>query len=384
MLFSGYTSLRSALPFCLGLSLLAAATLRADDQTTPKETTANNSGGEQRLRVGTRVSPPFAYQNMHGDWTGIAIDVWRLIALEQKLDYELVVFTSLPELLEAVPEGKIDVAIGGLTITSQREDFLDFSHPFIASSLGILSLEERGSPWLNVARRFFSWPFIATLGSLFLVLLISGALLYVFERRRNPEQFHPQALRGIGDALWWSAVTMTTVGYGDKAPVSLPGRIVALGWMFISVIMLSTFTASIVSALALETNDTSIRGIQDIKPGQVGTLAGSTSYDILEILNLEPQHGESMQDLIGQLKSRSIKAIVYDVPFLEYAIRNQPRGTFVITPLPDQRQDYGFAVRSGSPLRNTINLSLLDLIRDPRWSVIRQTYRSDDLVLPGH
>lgn len=384
MLFSGSSTLRTVLGVCLGLTLLTSTALRATDQTNGSSNPTDEGGGEQRLRVGTRVSPPFAYQNMHGDWTGIAIDVWRLIALEQKLEYDLVVFSSLPELLEAVPEGKIDVAIGGLTITSQREDFLDFSHPFIASSLGILSLQESGSPWLNVARRFFSWPFIATVGSLFLVLLISGTLLYIFERRRNPEQFHPQAVRGIGDALWWSAVTMTTVGYGDKAPVSLPGRIIALGWMFISVIMLSTFTASIVSALALETNDTSIRSIRDLKPGQVGSLEGSTSHDILEILNLEPQQGESLQALIGQLKSGSIKAIVYDVPFLEYAIRNQPRGTFVITPLADQRQDYGFAVHTGSPLRNTINISLLDLLRDPRWSVIRQTYRSDDLVLPGH
>ncbi|MGO2102628.1 MAG: ion channel [Psychroflexus halocasei] len=44
---------------------------------------------------------------------------------------------------------------------------------------------------------------------------------------------------------------MTTVGYGDKSPLSLGGRIVGLIWMFMAVIILSSLTAGIASALTV-------------------------------------------------------------------------------------------------------------------------------------
>lgn len=51
----------------------------------------------------------------------------------------------------------------------------------------------------------------------------------------------------IGDALWWSFVTTTTVGYGDIAPASLGGRIVAVCLMVIGIGFLSTLTGTISS-----------------------------------------------------------------------------------------------------------------------------------------
>lgn len=51
----------------------------------------------------------------------------------------------------------------------------------------------------------------------------------------------------IGDALWWSFVTTTTVGYGDIAPSSIGGRIVAVCLMLIGIGFLSTLTGNISS-----------------------------------------------------------------------------------------------------------------------------------------
>ena len=58
----------------------------------------------------------------------------------------------------------------------------------------------------------------------------------------------PEAnIRTAGDALWWAFVTVTTVGYGDKYPVTAEGRLVAAVLMTVGVGLFGTFTALLAS-----------------------------------------------------------------------------------------------------------------------------------------
>ncbi|MCX6270423.1 MAG: ion transporter [Bacteroidetes bacterium] len=54
-------------------------------------------------------------------------------------------------------------------------------------------------------------------------------------------------IKSAEDAIWWSLVTVTTVGYGDKYPVTTEGRIIGAVLMFVGVGMFGTFTAYIAS-----------------------------------------------------------------------------------------------------------------------------------------
>ena len=76
-----------------------------------------------------------------------------------------------------------------------------------------------------------------------LMALGLGALAVLDAERTAPGA----TITNFGDALWWSAATVTTVGYGDFYPVTLEGRLVALVLMVVGIGVVGTVTASIAS-----------------------------------------------------------------------------------------------------------------------------------------
>lgn len=76
------------------------------------------------------------------------------------------------------------------------------------------------------------------------VLLVFVAALAVLDVERSAPDAN---LTGFGDALWWAFVTMTTVGYGDYAPVTGTGRLIAAVLMLSGIALLGVVTATLAS-----------------------------------------------------------------------------------------------------------------------------------------
>ena len=76
-----------------------------------------------------------------------------------------------------------------------------------------------------------------------LLSVLFGIIIWMVERFYNDE-FPNSFIKGAGTGVWWSLVSMTTVGYGDVVPRSLPGRIIALIWVFIGVMIACVMTAT--------------------------------------------------------------------------------------------------------------------------------------------
>jgi voltage-gated potassium channel len=62
------------------------------------------------------------------------------------------------------------------------------------------------------------------------------------------EVLSPNSFESFGDALWWAATTVTTIGYGDVVPATDGGRVIAVFVMFTSVATVSLTTAVITAA----------------------------------------------------------------------------------------------------------------------------------------
>jgi len=318
------------------------------------------------LIVGTKEAPPFAMKNPQGIWTGISIDLWHKIAKDLNIAYKFQEM-DLRGLLDEVANGSLDAAVSALTVTTEREKLLDFSHPYYVTGLGIAVASTSKSPWLAVLKRFFSLKFLAIVVSLTVLLLALGSLVWWFEHKRNPQQFGGKLSEGIGSGFWWSAVTMTTVGYGDKAPVTAGGRLVAFIWMFGAIILISSFTAAITSTLTVTKLASPVHGPGDLPSVIVGTVANTTSESYLRDHRISFRTYKTAPEGLLALIDNRIEAFVYDKPILRYLVNKSFKGAIEVLDATFERQDYGIALAQGNPLRESINRVLLAKIRVTEW-----------------
>ncbi|MGK7395437.1 MAG: transporter substrate-binding domain-containing protein [Candidatus Cyclobacteriaceae bacterium M3_2C_046] len=324
------------------------------------------------LVVGTKSAPPFSIKNDDGSWSGLSIELWESIAQDLDIQFEYREY-DLEGLLQSVNQSEIDVAIGALTINDEREQFLDFSHPYYVTGLGIAVKANQGNLW-GVFDRLFSVQFFQAVGGLVIILLIFGFLIWLFERKRNPEQFGGKAIEGIGSGFWWSAVTMTTVGYGDKAPSSLGGRIIALVWMFMALIVISSFTAAIASALTVNELSSSIQGIEDLYKSRVATIQNSSSESFLNERDIWYKTYETPLQALNALAAEDVDAVVYDKPILQYILQQEIGDQIRILPQDFKPVHYGLAFPSRSNLREPVNVEILQLTVQPEWRDITAKY----------
>ncbi|SEG85290.1 voltage-gated potassium channel [Nonomuraea solani] len=84
---------------------------------------------------------------------------------------------------------------------------------------------------------------VVYVGGTALFMAIVGSIAVLDVERHNADG----NIKTIGDALWWSLTTMTTVGYGDRFPITSEGRLVAAGLMLTGIALLGVVTAAIAS-----------------------------------------------------------------------------------------------------------------------------------------
>jgi len=328
------------------------------------------------LIIGTKPAPPFSMQNDAGKWRGISIQLWREIAKELKLKFKFK-NQSLKELISEAEAGKLDASVAALTITAKRESRIDFTHPFFTSGLGIaVRSKDRSSAWSTITR-IFSMGMVKVLLALLVLLSVIGIIIWFFERKRNAEEFGGGVAEGIGNGLWFSAVTMTTVGYGDKAPKTLGGRLVGLVWMFASIIIISSFTATITTTLTVSRLESSIKGPKDLVDKKVGTVPNSTSAAFLKREGIAIKHYPTVLAALQGVSKGEVDAAVYDAPIMRYLAKSKLRGRVRVLAATFERQDYGFALPNNSRLREEINRVLLKKISHASYKNIVKRYLGD-------
>ena len=295
------------------------------------------------IRIGYTRAAPFIIDEKE-ELDGISIWLWEQIANSLNLEYK---YVQLPfdQILKGLEDGSIDASINPLTVTSERNRKMCFTYSFFASNSTIVV--RKGSS-LERARLFIqstvSINFLRGMLALIIIIALFGVITWLFERKNNPTQFRP-GFMGLWDGLWWSAVTMTTVGYGDKSPKSTGGKIIALIWMFTAILFISGFTASIASSLTVNQMASNPKTIEDFKSRTVGTLKASGTMEYLKThLFKNIQQYNSLKAGLEALKNKEIEAFLYDEPILRYLIGKEDLyKKLEILPIKFDLQFYAFA-----------------------------------------
>jgi glutamine transport system substrate-binding protein len=99
---------------------------------------ASSAAASKELVVGCDTGfRPFVFIGSGGSYTGFEVELWRIVAERQGLAYRLIRM-DFRSLIPALAEKKIDVALGGISISAEREQLIDFSYPYFHSSLRLL------------------------------------------------------------------------------------------------------------------------------------------------------------------------------------------------------------------------------------------------------
>ena len=312
------------------------------------------------LKIVVKPVRPFAFEE-NGELQGYTIDLWKRIAAEAGLQFEMKTVDSIPGLIELVRTGQADVGMGAISITPEREKLLDFSHPFYESGLQVLARSSGNNGGLAAFQVLLTGEIWKVCGIILLTVLAVSNVLWFFERRINPESFPEGYRKGIGESVWWAVATLISGGCENKAPVGIAGRVVAIVWMIGGIFLTAFITASLSAAMTATTLSNEVADVSDLRGSSVGTIAGSSSESYLTRAAFNVVGFRTVEDAIAALEAGRVRGVVYDEPILRYYLATNPGLKLRLTGPTFDRSAYGFALPIGSPNRKIINEAFLKL-----------------------
>ena len=272
------------------------------------------------IKIAIKQFPPFVFKD---SLKGFCIDMANIICGKHNLKPIFIRYKSVPELLNAVETGACDIGFSGITITAEREKRVDFSQPFFDSGLMIAVRSEPVSQAAIIFKLMLKVIGLSLLVFLIGLSVVAHCIWYLEKDDTDIKSFTSAYRLGILEAYWWAVVTMTTVGYGDKYPKKVSGRMVAALWMVISIVWFAGFTATLSSALTVDRiQHGEIKGLADLNTKRVAVIKGTTSEEFIRYFDVKVHLTQSLDDLIARLKSGEVEAIVYDAPALMHIAKN--------------------------------------------------------------
>ncbi|XP_043712818.1 glutamate receptor 3.2-like [Telopea speciosissima] len=298
---------------------------------------------------------------------GYSIDVFTaaLGLLPYGVPYKFIPFgdgkqnPNYNELVDMITTEGFDAVVGDIAIVTNRTKVVDFTQPYIESGLVVVvSLRKLDSNAWAFLRPFTPMMWAVTAAFFLLV----GAVVWILEHRINDE-FRGPPKQQIVTILWFSFSTLFFAHRENT--MSALGRLVLIIWLFVVLIINSSYTASLTSILTVQQLSSPIKGIESLitSTEPIGFQVGSFAENYL---NQELNIPKSRLIALGSpeayamaLENGTVAAIVEERPYVDVFLSRNCK--FSAVGQEFTKSGWGFAFPKDSPLAIDLSTAILQL-----------------------
>lgn len=276
------------------------------------------------------------------------------------------------ELVKMVADDVYDGAIGDISIVTNRTKIADFTQPYVATGLVIVTPISNSSSSAWVFLKPFTLEMWCATGASFVIIAV---VIWILEHRVNSD-FRGPPRRQLVTMFLFSFSTLFKTNQEDT--VSTLGRMVMVVWLFLLLVITSSYTASLTSILTVQQLSSPITGIDSLAASNlpIGYQVGSFAYSYLTgNLHVSPSRlhplGSPAEYEMALRKGPSqggVAAIVDELPYIELFLSKQT--DFGILGQPFTRNGWGFVFHRGSPLAIDMSTAILKLAESGKLQAI--------------
>ncbi|KAF6208104.1 hypothetical protein GE061_016554 [Apolygus lucorum] len=402
------------------------------------------------FRVATGYMVPFAYPlidpstgspKLDGNgkeiWEGYCIDLINRLAVDMNFEYELTTSYNYGKkqpngswdgLIGDLASGRVDIIVAALTMTSEREEVIDFVAPYFEQTG--FSIVIRKPLRKTSLFKFMTVLRVEVWFSILAALCLTAFMIWFLDKyspysARNNKDKYPYPTREftLRESFWFAVTSFTPQG-GGEAPKSLSARtLVAAYWLFV-VLMLATFTANLAAFLTVERMQSPVQSLKQLaRQSRINYTvvqdsdahsyfrnmknAEETLYRVWKEITLNASANQSQYRvwdypikeqyghiLISMEKTGTVQstadgfqkvrenedaefALIHDALEIKYEVYRDCNLTEIGEPFAEQ--PYSIAVQQGSHLNEEISRRILDLQKDRYFESLSAKYWNSTL-----
>jgi polar amino acid transport system substrate-binding protein len=330
----------------------------------------------QKIKVATRILPPFVMRDDGGKLTGFSVELWEQIAARSGLASEFVVADDIHALLALVKDGRADLGVAAISINAERGKSFDFSQPMFEGGLRIAAPQETAvaPSVVETALNFVvSRSFLEILLTILCLMLLPAPVIWLFERNSGEKLLDAKTSLGqFGQACWWSICSLA--GQAQGMPSKLIGRIIAVPWLMFTVVFSSYFTAAVTTRMTVAQLHDRFESPNDLPGHRIATVAESTAALWLRERRVKTREFPDIDAALAALFANKAEAVVYDEPILAYFAAHEMKDRIQLMGATFQPQHYGFVFRPNALLRRQVDQALLEMRESGAYAELRRKY----------